>query len=95
MLVPNRCTTLLEQDARVLDVELVALVDATPVVGVVEDERENTEVDQILVVDASEATGDDHPETQIAGSDGGMLTARALPVIVPTQDGVSSLTANV
>src|SRR6266516_4675835 len=66
----------------------VTLADALVVVGVVELQREDPEVGQVLPVNAGEGLGDDHLQAQITRGDHGVLTRGALAVVLPGDDDV-------
>ena len=59
--------------AKICDTQRVVLIDGVVVVGVVELERQNAEVGQVLPVDAGERFGDDDPQAEVTRRDRGVL----------------------
>ena len=55
-----------------------------------ERERQHTEVDEVLRVDAGEALGDHGAQAEVARRDRGVLAARALAVVVAADDDVAA-----
>ena len=53
---------------------------------ILEDQRQDAEIDQIGLVDAGKALDDLGPDSQIAGGNGRMFTGRALAVILTADD---------
>jgi hypothetical protein len=52
-------------------------------------QRQDAVVHEVLAVDARNAVGQNDTGAQIAHGQGGMLTARPLPVVAPTDNGVT------
>ena len=67
----------------------VSDVQAVVVRRIGEGQRQHSEVDEVLPVDAREALGDHHLQTEITWGSGRVLPAGALPVIGTGDDHVS------
>ena len=63
---------------RAFDTEYILLADAIVVVGIHKHQRQYPEIDQILPVDARKALGDNHPQTEIARRQRGVLSSGTL-----------------
>ena len=66
-------------------------VDAVVVDRVDERDRQDTEVHEVLRVDAGEALGDHRVQPEVARRDRGVLAARALAVVVAADDDVAAV----
>src|SRR4051812_48748528 len=62
---------------------LLALLEPLVVVLVCEPQGDDTLGEKVAPVDAREALGDHHPDAEMQRGEGGVLPARALPVVVP------------
>jgi hypothetical protein len=72
------------------DLEHVVLLDAVVVGRVVEGERQDPEVHEVLPVDAGEALGHHQTQPEIARRERGVLAARSLAVVVAVDHGMTA-----
>src|SRR3984885_8771704 len=80
-----------QRGTKTRDVQRVVLVNAVVVVGIVELERQNSEVGQILPVDAGKRLGDDSPKSKVTWCDRRVFARGALAVVVTADDDVAGL----
>ena len=77
-----------QRSPEVAEAQVVALVGSLVVCAVLEDEREDAEVGEVLHVDAGEAQREDNAEAQVGGRERCVFAAGALPVVSTCHDGV-------